>query len=223
MPHLLTDEQNRQQVKVAKKLLQKFQICDKKQFANAVTGDETCVYYFEHVRKVSKMIWVTKHSKRPIVAKRSLSAREVWYAIFVSSEGVAIKVLLLLTFCLLLLPLWESVIVLFCCTLLYFHSSIAIILMGKRELIALLNLSSWCVVMVERLFLAMPRGCLQFVIVVFPDHTHYFGKEQKTSPESTTKTKYWRSQNNIIRNDALSLVLNISVFYMAMSLLIPTQ
>ena len=60
----------------------------------------------------------------------------------------------------------------FCCTLLYVHSSIAIILMGKRELIALLNLSSWCLVMVERLFLAMPQGCLQFVIVVFPDHTH---------------------------------------------------
>ena len=60
----------------------------------------------------------------------------------------------------------------FCCTLLYVHSSIAIILMGKRELIALLNLSSWCLVMVEPLFLAVPRGCLQFVIVVFPDHTH---------------------------------------------------
>ena len=60
----------------------------------------------------------------------------------------------------------------FCCTLLYVLSSIAIILMGKRELIALLNLSSWCLVMVERLFLAVPRGCLQFVIVVFPDHTH---------------------------------------------------
>ena len=42
----------------------------------------------------------------------------------------------------------------------------------ERELIALLNLSSWCLVMVERLFLAVPRGCLQFVIVVFPDHTH---------------------------------------------------
>ena len=60
----------------------------------------------------------------------------------------------------------------FCCTLLNVHSSIAIILMGKRELIALLNLSSWCLVMVERLFLSVPRGCLQFVIVVFPDHTH---------------------------------------------------
>ena len=60
----------------------------------------------------------------------------------------------------------------FCCTLLYVHSSIAIILMGKRELVALLNLSSWCLVMVERLFLAVPRGYLHFVIVVFPDHTH---------------------------------------------------
>ena len=43
--------------------------------------------------------------------------------------------------------------------------------MGKRELIALLNLSSWCLVIVERLFLEVPRGCLQFVIVVFFDHT----------------------------------------------------
>ena len=34
------------------------------------------------------------------------------------------------------------------------------------------TLSSWCLVVVERLFLAVPRGCLQFVIVVFPDHTH---------------------------------------------------
>ena len=44
--------------------------------------------------------------------------------------------------------------------------------MGKRELVALLKLPSWCLVMVERLFLAVPRDCLQFVIVVFPDHTH---------------------------------------------------
>ena len=60
----------------------------------------------------------------------------------------------------------------FCCTLLYVHFSIAIILMGKRELVALLNLSSWCLMMVERLFLAVQWGCLRFVIVVFPGHTH---------------------------------------------------
>ena len=60
----------------------------------------------------------------------------------------------------------------FCSSLLYVHSSIAIILMGKRELVALLDLSSWCLVMVEWLFLAVSWGCLRFVIVVFPDHTH---------------------------------------------------
>ena len=60
----------------------------------------------------------------------------------------------------------------FCCTLLYVHSSFAIILMGKRELVALLSLSSWCLVIVVWLFLEVPRVCLQFVIVVFPDHTH---------------------------------------------------
>ena len=60
----------------------------------------------------------------------------------------------------------------FCCTLLCVRSSIAIILSGKRDLFALLNLSFWCRVMVERLFLAVPQGCLRFVIVVFPDHTH---------------------------------------------------
>ena len=40
VPHQLTDEQNRQRVKVAKKLLQMFQTYDKKQLANVVTGDE---------------------------------------------------------------------------------------------------------------------------------------------------------------------------------------
>ena len=44
--------------------------------------------------------------------------------------------------------------------------------MGKRELVALLTLSSWCLVIVVWLFLALPWVCLQFVIVVFPDHTH---------------------------------------------------
>ena len=58
------------------------------------------------------------------------------------------------------------------CMLHYVHSSFAIILMEKRELVALLSLPSWCVVVVVWLFLAVPWVCLQFVIVVFPDHAH---------------------------------------------------
>ena len=61
----------------------------------------------------------------------------------------------------------------FCCALLCVHSGVAVVLAGKGGgLVALLNLSSWCLVMVERLFLAVPWGCLRFVIVVFPDHTY---------------------------------------------------
>ena len=70
--------------------------------------------------------------------------------------------------------------------LLYVHSSIAIILMGKRGLVALLNLSSWCLTMVEWLFLAVPWGCLQFVIVVFPDHTHLL---------------FWKKKGILINNE----------------------
>ena len=60
----------------------------------------------------------------------------------------------------------------FCYSLRYVHSSIAIILMGKRELVALLNLSSWCLLMVKGLLLMVPWGCLRLMIWVFPDHTH---------------------------------------------------
>ena len=49
--------------------------------------------------------------------------------------------------------------------------------LGRRqsispELVALLSLSSWCLVTVVWLFLAVPWVSLQFVIVVFPGHTH---------------------------------------------------
>ena len=60
----------------------------------------------------------------------------------------------------------------FCCALPCAHSSFAIILKGRRELVVLLNLSFWFLVIVVWLFLAVSWVCLKFVIVVFPDHTH---------------------------------------------------
>ena len=39
-------------------------------------------------------------------------------------------------------------------------------------MVALLCLSSWCLVIVVWLFLAVSSVCLQFVIVVFSDHAH---------------------------------------------------
>ena len=52
--------------------------------------------------------------------------------------------------------------------------SFAIILTRKRELIAFISLSFGCLVTINDLglFLMVPCVGLQFVIVVFPDHTH---------------------------------------------------
>ena len=107
----------------------------------------------------------------------------------------------------------------FCCTLLYVHSSIAIILMGKRELIALLNLSSWCLVMVEQLFLAVPRGCLQFVIVVFPDHTHLLFWINPIISNQTCYQLCYKAWNLLlVISENAAIFQNVCLFY----LLFPT-
>ena len=83
-----------------------------------------------------------------------------------SVRSKAVVLLLLLTFLFIVTPIvGVSECSMFYCTLLYVHSSIAIILMGKRELVALLNLSFWCLVMVEWLFLAVPCVGLSAVCV----------------------------------------------------------
>ena len=59
--------------------------------------------------------------------------------------------------------------------------------MGKRELVALFSLSSWCLVSVAWLFLAMPWVCLQFVIVVFPDHTLLLFRNNRSTIDQLTR------------------------------------
>ena len=68
--------------------------------------------------------------------------------------------------------------------------------MGKGGGGALLSLSSWCLVIVVWLFLAVPWVCLQFVIMVFSDISHllfwtakYFCFPLLTSKHCHTKSK----------------------------------
>ena len=63
--------------------------------------------------------------------------------------------------------------------LLCVNSSFAIILKRKRKLFALLLLSHRCIVTkhVLWLFFTVPWVGLQYVIVVFPDHTHLLSDE----------------------------------------------
>ena len=63
---------------------------------------------------------------------------------------------------------------LFCYASLCVHSGFAIILKRKRKLVASLLLSCRCIISINALwlFLTVPSVGLQYVIVVFPDHTH---------------------------------------------------
>ena len=72
----------------------------------------------------------------------------------------------------------------------YVHSSFAIILMRKKELVALLGLSSWCLVVFVWFFLAVSCVCLHFVIVVFPDHTHILFFDLLVNDNCISQSKY---------------------------------
>ena len=74
------------------------------------------------------------------------------------------------------IPLFVGVLCLslFCYIILCVHFSFAIILKRKRKLVALLLLSFRCIVTLNVLwlFLKVPCVCLQYMLVVFLDHTH---------------------------------------------------
>ena len=63
---------------------------------------------------------------------------------------------------------------LFCYVLLCVHSNFAIVVKRKRKPVALLLLSYRCIVTINVLWLftMVPWVSLQYVIVVFPVHTH---------------------------------------------------
>ena len=82
----------------------------------------------------------------------------------------------------------------FCGTLLYVCSSFAMFLMGKSELVALLSLSSCCLIIVVWLFLAVQWICLRFVIVVFSGHTHLLFLSIQLSAKSCKNVVEQKSQ-----------------------------
>ena len=72
-------------------------------------------------------------------------------------------------------------------------------------MVVLLNLSSWCLVMVEWLFLAVPWGCLRFVIVVFPDYTHLLFLTWNTIWESDKK-KHAKEKRSAFSQQVITMV-----------------
>ena len=68
--------------------------------------------------------------------------------------------------------------------------------------------------MVERLILAVPQGCLRFVIVVFPDHTHllFWNKQlfndQKKRQNAGNKLRNYRIFKTNIKQEKYTQILD---------------
>ena len=92
MPHLVTKEQKLARVRIAKQLLKQFPKYNNRSVANIITGDETWVHFYEPKRKIQNKIWATKVSKRPCIAKRTLSIKKVMYVIFFANQGPAFHI-----------------------------------------------------------------------------------------------------------------------------------
>ena len=82
--------------------------------------------------------------------------------------------------------------------------------MWKIELVALLSLSSWCLVMIVWLLLAVPWVLLQFVIVLFPDHTHNFlsGHSKKID-----KTKSLMTNGSLMKVESIAECWSILQYF----------
>ena len=80
---------------------------------------------------------------------------------------------------------------------------------GEERAGCLLCLSSWCLVIVVWLFLTMPRVCLQFVIVVFPDHTHLIFSFNNTSTSLLLGRRQYYVKFMATQSFVLTTVLNL--------------
>ncbi|XP_053373991.1 histone-lysine N-methyltransferase SETMAR-like [Mercenaria mercenaria] len=91
--YLLTEDQKKQRVSAAQKLLKLYPKFNQRTFSNFVTGDDTWVHYYQPVRKCSNTIWTTKQARRPSEAKRIISVKKVmYYAVFFNSRGKTVQV-----------------------------------------------------------------------------------------------------------------------------------
>jgi histone-lysine N-methyltransferase SETMAR len=92
LPHLLTEEQQQGQVRLASQIIEKFDKCDPRHLKEIVTGDETWIYHFQPFSKAKKKVWVSSEGNRPVIARRCKTSNHILYAIFFDSKGPVLQI-----------------------------------------------------------------------------------------------------------------------------------
>ena len=90
VPHLLTDEQKQNWVRLASQVTEKYDKCDPslpRRLEEMVTGDETWVYHFQPDSKAKTKVWVSSEGDRPVIARCCKTSNHMLYVIFFDSKG----------------------------------------------------------------------------------------------------------------------------------------
>ena len=90
VPHILTEDQKRQRVLFARKLIQLLEPNGHKRLEDVITGDVTWIYFYRIPNKRQNMIWVAKDEPRPVVARKGLQSRKRLFTIFFNCEGAVL-------------------------------------------------------------------------------------------------------------------------------------
>ena len=61
---------------------------------NVVVGNVSSIHCFEPHQKIRNRVWLINNARRPCIAPRITSAKKVMYALFLSTKGLAIQVLI---------------------------------------------------------------------------------------------------------------------------------
>ena len=92
VPHLLTDEQKQSRVRLASKVIKKYDKCDPCHLEEIVAGDETWIYHFQPDSKAKNKVWVSSEGDRPVIANRCKTSNRMLYAIFFDSKGPVLHI-----------------------------------------------------------------------------------------------------------------------------------
>ena len=90
VPHILTEDQKRQRVLCARKLIQLLEPNGHKRREDVIAGDETWIYFYGIPNKRQNMMWVaepTEDEPRPVVARKGFQSKKRLFTIFFNCEG----------------------------------------------------------------------------------------------------------------------------------------
>ena len=92
VPHLLTEEQKQNRVRLASQVIEKYDKCDPRRLEEIVTGDETWIYHFQPDSKAKNKVWVSSEGDRPVIARRCKTSNHMMYATFFDSKGGVLQI-----------------------------------------------------------------------------------------------------------------------------------